>query len=572
VSKLSDNASFEIWEIRSALEKILSDAEFQRNSSSARFLQFVVEETLAGRGDRLKGFTIATLALGRNTDFDPQSSSAVRVQATRLRHLLAEYYRGPGSQESVRVALPLGSYQPRFERHAEASPTSLAEHGTAPSRSWRGLRRAQAWRIAGIPIVACLAIASAALLLRSHPFADSAAENWSSSKTPVVVVESANDFNATKDAADVTQLAVAAIESELSVFDHFVVKQRADSNGGDKPDYILSIRAKLSASGGAIDDFTFHLVYLPTNEIVWSRTFPRISLGDPASIDGMTNAVVSEVGEQQMGAILADQLARVAIARPPLQGYACLLEAHAYLSIRNPMDRGPVRDCLERELSINARDDHALSLLAFILIRDYLDLPPNNKGLADIERAQELAQLAAEIAPYRSETAAILFRSRFYARRFDDAFAVAPQLLANLPNARLVSANVGVAYISRARYDEGMAILSRLEESNLGAPAFSVPTLALAAYMRGDEATAERFASRAVAAQQPMGLVMQIVVCERQNRQACVIEASRQLHQDYPGFAADVPAALFRYALADDIRVKLLVDLRAAGFFDETAR
>jgi predicted Zn-dependent protease len=162
----------------------------------------------------------------------------------------------------------------------------------------------------------------------------------------------------------------------------------------------------------------------------------------------------------------------------------------------------------------------------------------------------------------------MLFRSRFYARRFDDAFAVVPQLLANLPNSRLVSANVGVAYISRARYDEGMAILSRLEESNLGAPAVSVPMLALAAYMRGDEETAERFASRGVAARQPMGLIMQIVVCERQKRQACALEASQQLRRDYPSFAADVPTALFRYALADDIRGKLLVDLHSAGFFD----
>ena len=568
MSKLQDNTNSANCEIRSALKKILSDAKFQRNPNSAHFLKFVVEETLAGRGDRLKGFTVATLALGRNTDFDPQSSSAVRVQATRLRHLLADYYRGPGSQESVRIALPLGSYRPRFERHAEAAPTSLTEKRTVPIRSWRGPRWVKFWRIVSIPIVASLTIASAALLLRSHPFADSSAEDWSYSKTPVVVVESANDFDAMKDAADVTQPAVAAIESELSVFDHFVVRQRADSNGGDKPDYALSVRATASASGGAVDDFAFRLAYLPTNEIVWSRTFPRISRGDPASVDGMTSAVVSEVGEVQMGAIIADQIKRVPATSRPLQGYACELQAHVYMSSRNLAARSPVRDCLEHELSINAQDYRALTLLSFILIRDYFDLLPGDKGRADIDRAQELAQLAAEMAPYRSETATILFKSRFYARRFDDAFAIVPQLLANLPNSRLVSANVGVAYISRGRYDEGMAILSRLEGSNLGAPAFSVPMLALAAYMRGDEEAAERFASRAVAAQQPMGLIMRIVVCERRKRPACALEASQQLRQDYPGFAADVPTALFRHALADDIQAKLLTDLRAAGFFD----
>jgi len=96
--------------------------------------------------------------------------------------------------------------------------------------------------------------------------------------------------------------------------------------------------------------------------------------------------------------------------------------------------------------------------------------------------------------------------------------------------------------------------------------------LALAAHMRGDEETAERFASRPTAARQPMGLVVRIAVCETEKNQVCVLEASQQLLRDYPGFAADLPTALFRHALADDIRAKLLADLRAAGFFGEASR
>ena len=43
-------------------------------------------------------------------------------------------------------------------------------------------------------------------------------------------------------------------------------------------------------------------------------------------------------------------------------------------------------------------------------------------------------------------------------------------------------------------------------------------------------------------------------------------EASAVL-QINAGFAADLPTAFFRHALADDIQAKLLSDLRAAGFF-----
>jgi hypothetical protein len=84
--------------------------------------------------------------------------------------------------------------------------------------------------------------------------------------------------------------------------------------------------------------------------------------------------------------------------------------------------------------------------------------------------------------------------------------------------------------------------------------------LALAAYMRRDEATAGQFASRAVAARLPMGLVMRIVVCKRQGNQACVIEASQQLRRDFPGFAGDLGEAFFRHAFADEIRTALVSD------------
>ena len=42
----------------------------------------MVEATLAGRGDRLKGYTIGVEALGRPDSFDPQIDPIVRVEAT----------------------------------------------------------------------------------------------------------------------------------------------------------------------------------------------------------------------------------------------------------------------------------------------------------------------------------------------------------------------------------------------------------------------------------------------------------------------------------------------------------
>ena len=105
---------------------MLAELEFARNPSPTRFLQFVVSETLAGRGERLKAYAIATSALGRSENFDPQSDSIVRVQAVRLRAMLNSYYAGSGANDEVRIAIPVGTYQAKFAYASHSSPPPVA--------------------------------------------------------------------------------------------------------------------------------------------------------------------------------------------------------------------------------------------------------------------------------------------------------------------------------------------------------------------------------------------------------------------------------------------------------------
>jgi hypothetical protein len=72
-------------EIRDTLERIAASAAFSRSDQLARFLRFVVDETLAGRGHLLKEYTIGVEALGRPSRFDPTTDSGVRVAARQLR-------------------------------------------------------------------------------------------------------------------------------------------------------------------------------------------------------------------------------------------------------------------------------------------------------------------------------------------------------------------------------------------------------------------------------------------------------------------------------------------------------
>lgn len=108
----------------------------------ARFLQFVVQETLAGRGDRLKEYSVAVHALGRPDSFDPSDDAAVRVAARQLRFKLAEHYASLAgtSTTGVQIELPKGTYVPRFQRVSapvESSTYGVPDVNTAPPSNTR---------------------------------------------------------------------------------------------------------------------------------------------------------------------------------------------------------------------------------------------------------------------------------------------------------------------------------------------------------------------------------------------------------------------------------------------------
>jgi hypothetical protein len=57
--------------IRDELERVLSSGDFARSERVSRFLRFLVEQHLAGRGGELKESLIAVELLGRKPDYDP---------------------------------------------------------------------------------------------------------------------------------------------------------------------------------------------------------------------------------------------------------------------------------------------------------------------------------------------------------------------------------------------------------------------------------------------------------------------------------------------------------------------
>lgn len=110
-------------DLRAALERILLSQLFASSPRSSQFLQYVVNQSLAGRGSDLNEFAIGLDVFGRTSSFDPRTDTIVRVQARRLRKRLADYYANEGSSEPIAIELPKGSYAPEFRLSNQNQPT-----------------------------------------------------------------------------------------------------------------------------------------------------------------------------------------------------------------------------------------------------------------------------------------------------------------------------------------------------------------------------------------------------------------------------------------------------------------
>lgn len=113
--------------IRSQLAKILVTAAFRNSSVLSGFLQYAVDEKLAGRGRELKEYTIGINALLRSPDFNPQLDPVVRIHAGRLRRALKEYYYEQGKSDPLIIEIPKGGYIPSFVLKDSVSETETRQ-------------------------------------------------------------------------------------------------------------------------------------------------------------------------------------------------------------------------------------------------------------------------------------------------------------------------------------------------------------------------------------------------------------------------------------------------------------
>src|SRR4029078_8732403 len=113
--------------IREQLVRILNSGPFHQSQRRQRFLEYLVNEALAGRGERLKAYNVALEVFDRPETFDPVTDPLVRIEGARLREKLPEHYGTDREGDRVRIDPPKGTYPPRIEFRHEDAPQIARE-------------------------------------------------------------------------------------------------------------------------------------------------------------------------------------------------------------------------------------------------------------------------------------------------------------------------------------------------------------------------------------------------------------------------------------------------------------
>lgn len=501
---------------RAALDRVLASSDFASSPRLAAFLRFVVESTLEGRAEALKGYTIAVEALGRPPSFDPQSDPIVRVEATRLRRALERYYATIGADDPVIIDVPKGGYVPQFRSRGPDDAASSDQEGAGASAGPTGApaemvrpRRLLPAMAAGLALVVTAGLGLALWDTELKAPRDAATATTADRiRLPLVEVR---PFEAAGDGTP-TLLELRAIEERMrdsfARFDFAQVRAAgadihegavAEACSAKVPRSVFSLAGLAEGRPDGTFSLTVRLTDRCDGSIVWSTMLD--GLAGAARLAESEQRVVHDVAVAVMeGYGVVQVRARVqALARAPASGYGCVAAA----AVQRRSDSQEMRPEMKAETRQETRGINVDECLADLTRRDpafalghavraetqlqrtlHDDTPAPSE--AELEVMLDEAERAVELAPASAYAARALALVQLFAGEPDEAVATAERALRLNPLDFDVAATVGVVFIGAGRIAEGEVLLIHARREGAVATPFRDSYLALAAFLRAD--------------------------------------------------------------------------------------
>lgn len=523
-------------DVRVVLHKLLASDDFKASERNRRFLSYVVEETLSGRGDRIKAYNIAIAAFDRGSDFDPLADPIVRIEAGRLRRSLELYYLTAGKADPIRVDIPKGSYVAVFSRVGpdheapvddeadqappgtppeSPGPTDTPSTSRAPDIESVPAASSQAPRAGGKRIFAFAAAASVVAVgiwLGIQQIWSFSGADGGLPRGPKIIVY---PFEETGDSpAFVSRGMTYDIIAKLTRFNdlfvygpetsfYFADDKELRTNSAIQADFALA--GSVFTANGAVR-VSAMLADLQTGQNVWSWS-NEVSL-TPAEILGAQTEIVEHVVRavaQPYGTLFERSATEIA-GKPAsdLLSYECVVRFQQYWRAYDAGMYQDLVDCMRATIARDPQYARAYSCLALLYVDAYrfgqrASDPPANP----IQQALELANTAISLEPMASDGYLALSVARWFDHDVEGGLEAAKQGLALNPNNTILIGELGIRYALLARWEESKTMADKLFALNPRAPTGYRRASFLYAYVHGDYQTA---LTELLAAESPLTL------------------------------------------------------------------
>jgi len=556
-------------EIRHQLNRILAAAEFKEALRLRSFLTFVVETALAGKADRIKSYTIAVEAFGRDTGFDPQADPIVRVEAGRLRRALAQYYALGGRDDPMVIELPRGSYVPSF-RH-RTPPLGLRKPPFSGRRAlYRMARLRLVALIASVAFVVSL-IPNFVLLTWQNVSDRTAATAPTSAGNPVRVsdaivpqlyVEPVNVSGVPLSNSISSSMFRKRIIDALARFDDLTIV--AEQPQGASAAYNLASGVHYYPDGAA--GVAISASDSADGAILWSQNFEdRVHNLVPDEKKGHMVREMTATLLQPFGVIASREVIKRAGSDSMDDPYRCVLDSHDYLRSYALSKRAPVAACLKVAATKSSSWVSPLVQLARVDVRDYqFDVTGAPGEAPALDRAFSAANQAIEIKP-TSAAAFNVLQDVLLARGDILGARKAGEIATGLnPYDRFVAVDRALMLILLGEIEDGLALMQPMTSGNPILPSRQRFALALAAYLRGDLRGALAQAGATTGPLFPPTLMLQALVAARLGDYAGARPILDRLYAAYPAWRTNLRDSIHRFLPDAGMVDRITSDFKAA--------
>lgn len=560
-------------EVRDQLARILGSPEFAVPERGRAFLRYLVEQTLAGRAQELKGYTIGTAVFNRGASFDPQADPVVRMEAGRLRRALERYYLVAGRDDPVLFEVPKGGYAPIFSQRAVSE--SQSEERQAP------IQLSPAGPVRSIAATAVLALVGLTTVLGSQQMRPDARPSGVAEPTlpanPTVLVM---PFASLGGGDEATLYAAGVTEEILTKLSHFKdlavvggksVRTLAPDAAPQSSEPELPARYTVTGSlrlSGPEMRVTSRLIDTGTDTVLWAQIYEE-NLGAKelfAIQEDIAHQVVTAIA-QPYGVVFRSELQRTA-GQPPddLEAYACTLRFYVYRAKPSPDSHALVRGCLERALARFPGYATAWAMFSALELdedRFAFNRQPGEPG--PIERALHSARRAVELDAENARGLQALMMALFFHGEVDEAERVGELALAANPQDTELLGEFGLRIALAGQWQRGRELAERALARDPAYSGYCHSVLALIAYMQRDDDRAEAEIRQADLTKFSLyHAIAAVIYAER----GLVTEAQREaalFTELHPSFVANIDSELRKRNLRPEDQARLVRGLLKAG-------